>query len=535
MEIATDRIGFALTHQEEDAIGDLTPEDVVPINPGNDIECELNYKQYLFASSLAKYPAMLGAKGASKTWGLIFRCLYLMVDTPIFGDLSGNRGFIARKEWQSFKNTVMREIFRIVPRKWIKKYVKSDRVLVLENGSELVLGHFDDLSPIVGINLGFAAFSQVEQMDLETWIEFQTNRVRMVQTLNGTPLLHNSCFCEGNPPGPAHWTYLWFANEDARVTGDVGYDERYQLIHSKTIDNKKFLPADHFDNARKNLSDRRYRIDIEGSPEGMEGQCFEELDQQRHFPRPDIIPKPHWKKGIAIDYGRSKGNACAFLAIDCDSWPWKVVQFDEAYTDGGLVEDHVALIVQKLEQHRVERVKAGFPDVDLWQYCHEFMHMVHDPAMVRLADGPSTRTGAKNVTIVGLYQEAFRALGVPFGLRPADNDVDAGLDRCNFLFRHDQLAVNWRCVNTRHQAVSYIIDPRTGKPKDGQKDHQCDALRYGVAAFYIQLVQTKEPKKETVVDRVMRMAREEDRQGEYDPHLGRLSWTRSQRSRALQG
>lgn len=524
MIISPKEMGFELTQEEADALADDPLRRVESINPGKTIDCKLNFKQYQFATSRAKYPAMLGAKGASKTWGLIFRCLYLCVKTPFFGDMAGNRGFVARKEWQSFKMTAMREIFRIIPRQWIRTYIKSDRVIVLENGSELVLGHFDDLSPIMGINLGFAAFSQIEQMDADTWIEFQTNRVRMVHKLNGESLEYTSCFGEGNPPGPAHWTYLWFANDRKREDADGGYDDRYELIHSKTLDNKEFLPVDHFSNAKKNLSERRYRIDIEGSPEGIEGQCFDEYNPTVHDLRDEIVPKAHWKKGFAIDYGRTSGNACSFLALDQDTWPWKLYHFDEAYLPGGLVEDHVTLIVQKMQQQLAERRKRDGEAPSLADYAREFTHQLHDPAMMRLADNASSQS--RNITVVGLYQEAFGALGVPVGLRPADNDVDAGLDRVNFLYRHNQMFINWRCRHTREQSISYIMDPKTAKPKNGQVDHQCDTKRYAVGAFYLMLVEPAKPKHETVVDRILRLAREEQQMGERDPYLGRLAWNR---------
>ena len=478
--------------------------EIGPYRPINDINKPVkwpvpNPHQREFIESKVPFPAMWGGKGGAKTWGLVMRTISLLVDSPWHGDMSGNRGFLGRLEWQALKGSTMREFFRLLPPQWIKHYNKADRVVELYNKSECILGHFSDITSILSLNLGFAGFDQLEQMDLEMWEEFSMMRVRMTQKLNGEDLGYRSCFGVGNPPGPAHWCYLWEANRLAQGTPLENKD--YFTVNVTTMDNKDNLPEGYIERAKRNLSDRKFRIHFLGSWEALEGQVFSEFSHKDHCHDHDEIPKAHWQKFIAIDYGRTAGHSATFLAIDDDN---NLLVYDEAYIEDALVEDHAGLIKNKLDQHKreieMEYGKCGDEDhiPEIWY---------HDPSMVRRADQKGERSG-ESITLVGLYLEALAIKGIEVGMIPANNEIDAGIDRVNFVLRHNRLRFNKRVKHHVAQISSYIYDEKTGKPRSRQKDHCCDTLRYAVSAIFDLIVFPVEEEKPTMVDRIIAQMRE---------------------------
>jgi len=333
----------------------------------------------------------------------------------------------------------------------------------------------------------------------EMWEEFSMMRVRMTQKLNGEDLGYRSCFGVGNPPGPAHWCYLWEANRLAQGTPLENKD--YFTVNVTTMDNKDNLPEGYIERAKRNLSDRKFRIHFLGSWEALEGQVFSEFSHKDHCLDHDEIPKAHWQKFIAIDYGRTAGHSATFLAVDDDN---NLLIYDEAYIEDALVEDHAGLIKNKLDQHKreieMEYGKCGDEDhiPEIWY---------HDPSMVRRADQKGERSG-ESITLVGLYLEALAMKGIEVGMIPANNEIDAGIDRVNFVLRHNRLRFNKRAKHHVAQISSYIYDEKTGKPRSRQKDHCCDTLRYAVSAIFDLIVFPVEEEKPTMVDRIIAQMRE---------------------------
>ena len=398
----------------------------------------------------------------------------------------------------------MTQLFTLLPPQWISRYNRQDKIVELKNKSALWLGHFKELGPIKSLNLGFAGADQIEEMDLDVWDEFSLMRTRMKYRMTGGELPYRSCFGVGNLAGPAHWSYMWKGNE--LVKGTPEYDPNYEFIHVTSYDNAEHLPEDFFKNAEKRWGkgSRKWRIEIEGSGEALEGQVFWEFDHAKHVCRDeqgnpkDEIPKPHWERLVGIDYGQMAGHAALFMAIDDDK---NLLIYDEAYIEDALVDDHVALIDQKLLEHALESEKAWHNSTP-----NEPGEWICDPSMRRKSDAKSRDDEA--ITIVGLYEEAFQILGRDVGLTPGSNDVDAGIDRVNFIFRYDRARVNPRCKNAIGQWMSYVYDQKTRKPKNGQKDHCCDTLRYICSRVWDLIVLEKEPVQETLVDRTIRQWKE---------------------------
>ena len=127
-----------------------------------------------------------------------------------------------------------------------------------------------------------------------------------------------------------------------------------------------------------------------------------------------------------------------------------------------------------------------------------------DPAMRRKADLNSKHEESP-ITLMGLYEEALALEGVDVSMMAANSEIDAGIDRVNYCFKHDLLTICRKCTNAIGQIGSYVYDPKTGKPKGRQKDHMCDVLRYLISMVYdLVVLPEKEKEVPTVVEEIIR-------------------------------
>lgn len=452
-----------------------------------------------FLLSKTIFPSFWGGKGCGKSTVLVHRAILLITENNVFGDMAGNRIFLGRSEWEAFKLTTMLELFTYLPEEWIKEYVKQDKIVRLKNKSEILLGHFsmENMHKIKSLNLGAALFDQMEEMDLAMWEEFSLNRIRMTRKLNGEPLGYQTCGGVGNAPGPAHWCYQWEANRIAKEQGSGKWDGDYFCVNTTTLENAQNLPPGYVERAERNFTPKKFRINFLGSWEALEGQVFSEFDYKRHVVE-DQVPHPDWDDACATDYGRTAGHAWMTMMITPER---KLVVYNEAYVEDEIIETHVRLIIQRIRQDALaisekwgrDDPMEGVPD--LWWA---------DPAMRRKADLNSKHEESP-ITLMGLYEEALALEGVDVSMMAANSEIDAGIDRVNYCFKHDLLTICRKCTNAIGQIGSYVYDPKTGKPKGRQKDHMCDVLRYLISMVYdLVVLPEKEREAPTVVEEIIR-------------------------------
>jgi len=140
-------------------------------------EFDLSIKQHNFIKSEQRYVLYSGGFGAGKTLSLILKTIYLLLKHP------KNTILMGRQHFQDLRDTVMKEFFDICPEEYIANFVKSERKVVLINGSELIFRHLDKVSEkeVRSLNLVGFAIDQAEDVSEPVYLALK-GRLRKLGT-----------------------------------------------------------------------------------------------------------------------------------------------------------------------------------------------------------------------------------------------------------------------------------------------------------------------------------------------------------------
>jgi hypothetical protein len=459
-----------------------------------------NPKQKEFILSTSPFTLGSGGFGSGKSTALVVRCILMGIDSPYFGDLSGNHLIIGRLKEKDFLKTTCVELKAWLPKKWIYKEYKKDGILLLKNGTIIHYTHFDTFEHLQSYNLGHAFLDQAEQISEQVFRELAYNRVRL-KCLDRTNALGKivrdetelnlqgvSMVC--NPKRT--WLYPKFVvNEEYGLSGDPlvrqKYNPDYKLINIPTLENTEHLPDNYIARQKRDKSDKEFARDVLGDWSKFEGQVYEDFTDDL-VNKQNIIPNPTWSLYVGLDHGgtgtpnstNATGiTAVLFLAVEEkeNEYP-KIHVFDELYLKASTIEQTVAEIDAKLKgimlQQRYNfdwyKSLADRPDVVQWR-C--------DPSMCRTMNDNNS---VQKISEVYMAHAMQRGMSMP--LSGGDNNIDTGIHRANWLFRKKLIDVNPKVINliTELRSVEYGSNE---KPKPMQADHAVKTLQYIASAIPI--------------------------------------------------
>ncbi len=123
----------------------------------------INKQQEGFVASTAARVLFSGAFGAGKTIALLTKALKLSQDYP------KNFGYICRKVRATIGLSTLKTFLDLVcPRELIASYNKTDGLITLTNGSQLLFGGLDDplkLGSLGAGGIGFVAIDEAIETD----------------------------------------------------------------------------------------------------------------------------------------------------------------------------------------------------------------------------------------------------------------------------------------------------------------------------------------------------------------------------------
>lgn len=468
-----------------------------------------NPQQIEFMYSKAPFVCFSGGFGSGKSTALVFRAIVLSINTPVFGDLSGNVGLLGRYKLADFEKTTLQELFRWLPRKWIRKHYRKDCLIELANESLIQYTHFDTIDHIQSFNLGWAGIDQMEEVPWEVFKALAYERIRL-RTLRrkdtkgnflspAPPLDYQTVFGVCNPkPG---WILTEFVNNEMRAASNdpetrAKYNPDYKLIQNTTYENQKFLPKGYIDRQKRDKSERDFARSVLGSWNVFEGQIFPEFTNACINQR-NITPHPKWNVCVGLDHGGTgapqKGNATGitavvFLALEERQGEWPIVHvYDELYLESSTIEDTVGAIDSKLQAHAMEKHEAYqaesvdmFREQPVWWRC--------DPSMQRKRDDSAE-------TIMETYMRHASMRGFIMPLAPGSNDVRERIQRISWMLRKGLVKVNPRCRHFIESMRAYEYG-KNELPAAFQDDHPVDAFTYGSSAFNLWWNQMEIPEPE---------------------------------------
>ncbi len=458
-------------------------------------------EQRLFIENKARFKIYGGGFGSGKTIAGAWHAFFLSMWYP------KNFGLVGRMSYPELRDTTRREMlnlpiyidgkeYPLVESPLIKSFNKSENHLVFANGSEIVFRSLDDaFHKIKSLNLGWFWIDEATEANEEIWLGLE-GRLRR----RGVPHVGLGTT---NPEGH---DYIWkrfiaSATDITRIpSGKEGVPEKLRaygnnsfLVTAYSSDNIH-LPKDYVPNLVARYPDEWVKRYVYGSFDTFSGLIYSMYRDEEPFlydPAKQQI-QSDWYKFIALDWGYRNPTAIVWGAVDYDGNLWI---YDEYYSGGKTVSE-VAEIIKAKNNGKI-----------IQQYLID----------------PSTRnrSGVTGRSIIDEFADA----GIYFN--PANNDVRAGINRTQEYLKVGErglpkMRVNKHCTNWRTEVQLYRWkDLKAGATQDAPEkptkkdDHLMDATRYLVCYLYDTPI--KSAKKETVLDRVWKLARAQ-REGTNEDH-----------------
>lgn len=389
------------------------------------IKHKLLPKQYDFVASESREVLYSGAYASGKTRALCFRLVSR-------AQMPGAREGLCRKHLVTLKASTLRTLLEpdgktppVLP-PGTYEHNKSEKVIRIKGGGEIVYFGLDDPQKIGSYNLSGVAVDEAVELDKQDWTML-IGRIRLDVDIS------NSVYAVCNPGPPSHWLAERFG-----LALDYKPRDGCEVIHTKTTDNS-FLPADYVESLTT-LTGVAYRRFVEGQWCASDGLVYDNWDRLTHVAERD---KQQQRYIVGMDAGYRNPAVLLLVGIDNDD---RLHVEREWYKTQQLEKDVVA---KALEWH--ERFQ---PDV-----------FVVDPSALGLIE---------SMRASGLHVEA------------AKNAVFDGIQAVQQQLRVEEgvgplLTVDPRCENTIREFESYEWMKNQGgladKPRK-ESDHAMDALRY---------------------------------------------------------
>lgn len=197
-------------------------------------EIELNDKQFEFVyDDTSKYVAYLGGIGAGKSFSGAVKALRKAIEQP------GSLGLIGAPTYPMLRDATMRSVWQIFPESLIESYNKTDGVLRLTTGSEILFRSTDDPDRLRGPNL---AWYWLDEGPLCGYYAWRILKGRLRQSgydvqgwITGTPHGEDAFYTDFEAePKPSHTLYRASTRENLHnlpptFIEDLGYTGNFAL------------------------------------------------------------------------------------------------------------------------------------------------------------------------------------------------------------------------------------------------------------------------------------------------------------------
>lgn len=173
----------------------------------SDTEFVLNDAQYEFVyDDEDKYCAYIGGLGAGKSFSGALKSLRYAMENP------GSLGTIGAPNYPQLRDSTMRSVFEIFPSAVIDNFNKTDGILRMVNGSEILFRSMDDPDNRRGPNLAWFWLDEGPLCGYYAW-QVMKGRLRQAQFrpqawITGTPKGQDEFYEDfENDPKPSHKLY----------------------------------------------------------------------------------------------------------------------------------------------------------------------------------------------------------------------------------------------------------------------------------------------------------------------------------------
>ncbi len=337
--------------------------------------------------------------------------------------------------YRQTKQIAWKILLKLIPEVVLaKKPNETELSFTFRNGSVLVLKGADNPDSLRGSGLDGLVVDEFASVRYAKSVWEEVLRPSLTDKLGW-------CLFIGTPKGKDAFWEIWEKGQRK--------EDGYESWKFGTKDNP-FIPRSEILEAEKQLSPRFFRQEYEASFEDFVGMVWPEFNQDCVVSPRDILG-PVERVG-AIDPAITGTFASLFGKVTPDGTLYVVGEYYEQ-------DKRIAEVSQKIRDQ-----------ADKW-YC--------DPAGQR-------KTQTKNGQLYSIFDE-LRDNNIL--VWPANNDVNAGINRVAERFKAGKIKIFESCVNLIQELERYHWAERTegttgeSEPKPYKSfDHACDCLRYLVAS-----------------------------------------------------
>lgn len=212
-------------------------------------------KQLLFHRSPKKYKLWGGSMGSGKSAALCAEVIRLSLKYP------GNLIYLARKTLKDLKKTTLTTFFEMLPPKVISDYNKTDGLVTLKNGSQVLLGDLEHTDKLKSLNLGAYAIDEASEASEDLFLMLNSRLRRKILGIRYFGLLVSN-------PEPG-WLKDRFV--DPQLAGEPRPD--HVFIQALTKDNPH-LPEGYLEGLYREFPPLWRTKYLEGSWDVFESQIF---------------------------------------------------------------------------------------------------------------------------------------------------------------------------------------------------------------------------------------------------------------------
>ncbi len=334
----------------------------------------LNPVQWAFVHSPARFTFYVGGIGAGKTFAGAARSALRALEDP------GSLGLVGAPTYAMLHDTTERTLLAALPRQAIRRVARSERKVLLRNGSEILLRSLDQPDYARGLNL---AWFWLDEAPLCGYYAWEVLKGRLRQSGHAT-----AAWATGTPHGRDK-----FARDF-----ELAPRRNHALFRASTWSNAHNLPPDF-------ISDLGYtgafaQQEVYGQFVAFEGLVYT-LDRAAD----GVVRDPaqggrgvaaHWSRVIGgIDWGYTNPAAALVFARDGDGAFWQIAEFYQRRAS--LEETLLPAIVTLTREHAVEQWYCGPDEPEHIEALRVALGRARLRARVDAADS-AVRAGIQTVT-----------------------------------------------------------------------------------------------------------------------------------------
>lgn len=389
---------------------------------------EINYTLHDLQFQIFNDPARFVIVAAGRRFGKTVLAIVKMLTAA----LARKKALIwyVAPTYKQAKMIAWKMLLEMTPKNLIVKKNEVDLQVTLINGSEICLKGADNEDSLRGVGLDYVVLDEYGTMKPNVWQEI----IRPMLTDRASPALFI-----GTPKGKNHFWELFIKGQRK--------ENNFSSYQAPSATNP-YLPRSEIKDAEAVMNERFFRQEYEASFEDYTGLIWPEFKHDTHII--DEFEIPNWYETIsALDVALSGTTAALNAAIDDDG--------------------NIFITKEYYEQNK---------------RASEVSDIIRDWKSNRWLIDPASKS--KNVSREGELYSLFNEYA-DNGIysSPAENNVNAGINRVAEYFKRGKLKISKNCKNLIYEIERYhwseerettlgISEPKPYK----SLDHACDALRY---------------------------------------------------------